>query len=121
MSLCPFQILTSLSPMVSVSTQFVGRCLTEHTACPRRTVNSSFLAASGKIFDLGPRRIQLETMSLIKLLDLSKSRPLHLLSGDTSSYPSGLLGEANEIAQTQGRKWILTLKRWKGGVPSGIS
>lgn len=91
MSLCPFQILTSLSPTVSVSTQFVGRCLTEHTARQRHTVNSSFLAASGKIFDLGPRRIQLETMSLIKLLDLSKSRPLHLLSGDTSSYPSGLL------------------------------
>lgn len=86
--------------MVSVSTQFVGKCLTEHTACQQCATNSGFLAASGKIFDLGPRRIHLETMSFIKLLDLSKSLPLHLLSGDTSSYPSGLLGETNEIAHT---------------------
>ena len=84
-------------------------------------MNSSFLAANGKIFDLGPGRSQFETMPLIKLLNLSKSLPLHLLSGDNSSYPSGLLQETNEIAHTGGEKWILTLKQWKGVPCPGIS
>lgn len=67
-------------------------------------MNSSFLAANGKIFDLGPGRSQFEKMPLIKLLNLSKSLPPHLLSGDNSSYPSGLLQETNELAHTGGKR-----------------
>lgn len=91
-----------LLPVVSVSIQLVGKCLTQHVASQRCAVSGSFLAACGKIFALGPGSIQWETMSFIKLLNLSKSLPLHLLSGYTSSSPSGLLWETNEIAHTGG-------------------